>query len=405
MADARQTLLACYQAALRAVEGRGRVARWFAESERAVPPHVVAVGKAAGAMLQGALDAGVGAQFRALAISKADHLSATLCEVPGVSCLTGEHPVPGEGSLAAGEALLDFIARTPPDEPMLFLISGGTSSLVEVLPQGVTLARVAELNRWLLGSGLDIHAINRVRRACSLIKGGGLLHYLQGRPVLVLLVSDVPGNDPAVIGSGPLVPAQEPGALPELPPEFAGLVHTPTVVADAGDVEIHIIASLEDALAAAAQAGSEFGLAVTRHVAFLSGDPSAVAGQVLDELRDAPEGLHLWGGEVTPSLPPHPGRGGRAQQLALEFAQRIADRPGIYVLAAGTDGSDGATGDAGALVDGGSVARGRLGGFEAEDCLKRADAGRFLETSGDLIHTGPTGTNVMDVLLVLKCTP
>ncbi|HVC36920.1 MAG TPA: MOFRL family protein, partial [Gammaproteobacteria bacterium] len=98
----------------------------------------------------------------------------------------------------------------------------------------------------------------------------------------------------------------------------------------------------------------------------------------------------------------HPGRGGRNQLLALAVARRIANKDGIYLLAAGTDGSDGTTSDAGALVDGGSIMRGEDGGFDATDCLTRADAGTFLEASSDLIYTGPTGTNVMDLVIALK---
>jgi glycerate 2-kinase len=116
----------------------------------------------------------------------------------------------------------------------------------------------------------------------------------------------------------------------------------------------------------------------------------------------ATSGVHVWGGETTVQLPEHPGRGGRNQLLALAAACRIAGRAGIYLLAAGTDGTDGNSCDAGALVDGGSITRGEDGGFDASDCLSRVDAGAFLEASGDLVYTGPTGTNVMDLIIALK---
>ncbi|UCE89164.1 MAG: hydroxypyruvate reductase, partial [Pseudomonadota bacterium] len=112
--------------------------------------------------------------------------------------------------------------------------------------------------------------------------------------------------------------------------------------------------------------------------------------------------LHIWGGETTLKLPPNPGRGGRNQTLALAAARRLAGSSGIALLAAGTDGTDGPTDDAGAMVDGDTVVRGRDAGFAANECLARADAGTFLEGAGDLVNTGPTGTNVMDLVLAVK---
>jgi hydroxypyruvate reductase len=119
-------------------------------------------------------------------------------------------------------------------------------------------------------------------------------------------------------------------------------------------------------------------------------------------LPDAPAGLHLWGGETTLSLPVSPGRGGRSQHLALAAATVIAGRDELALLAGATDGSDGPGEDAGGLVDGGTVARGAFDGLDAQACLRRADSGNFLEVAGDLIQTGPTGTNVMDLVLALK---
>jgi hydroxypyruvate reductase len=112
--------------------------------------------------------------------------------------------------------------------------------------------------------------------------------------------------------------------------------------------------------------------------------------------------VHIWGGETTVALPESPGQGGRNQQFALAAARVISGREDILLLAVGTDGADGVTDDAGALVDGGSLSRGEDGGYDAEDCLKRAAAADFLGASGDLIHTGPTGSNVMDLIIGYK---
>ena len=117
---------------------------------------------------------------------------------------------------------------------------------------------------------------------------------------------------------------------------------------------------------------------------------------------DGPPGVHLWGGETSVELPANPGRGGRNQHLALAAAGMIADRDKVWLLAAGSDGNDGAGAEAGALVDGGTIMRGTMKSMDAAECLRRADAGSFLEQSGDLIPTGPTGTNVMDIVIGLK---
>jgi hydroxypyruvate reductase len=260
------------------------------------------------------------------------------------------------------------------------------------------------LSRWLLASGLDIDAMNRVRQAVSLIKGGRLLRFLAGRPTSCLLISDVPGDDPAVIGSGPLVPRPD----HELPPGLPDWVMAWVERADdrqrgAGVLpELAVVARLEDAKQAAAEAARAQGFEVTVHPGLIDGEPEAVADRAVAELTRAAPGVQIWGGETTPRLPDEPGRGGRNQHLALAAAVGLAGRDDAWLLAAGTDGTDGPTEDAGALVDGGTVDRGRLEGLDPQDCLRRADAGRFLEASGDLLRTGPTGTNVMDLIIGLR---
>jgi hydroxypyruvate reductase len=122
-------------------------------------------------------------------------------------------------------------------------------------------------------------------------------------------------------------------------------------------------------------------------------------------LREGRCDLYLAGGETTVELPPSPGRGGRNQHLALAAALRLAGEPDLLLLAAGTDGTDGSTEDAGALVDGTTVERAAALGLDASDCLARADSGRLLAETGDLVHMGPTGTNVGDLLLGLRCAP
>jgi glycerate 2-kinase len=160
---------------------------------------------------------------------------------------------------------------------------------------------------------------------------------------------------------------------------------------------------LSDAMAAAGAAARTHGLRDEIHSQIISGDAATVGSRLAQELLAADRGMiHIWGGETTVRLPASPGRGGRAQHLALSAARTFAGREGIYLLAAGSDGTDGPTADAGALVDGGTLERGTDGGFNAGTALANADSGSFLEASGDLLQTGPTGTNVMDLMFGLR---
>jgi hydroxypyruvate reductase len=153
---------------------------------------------------------------------------------------------------------------------------------------------------------------------------------------------------------------------------------------------------------AAAEVGKGLGLAVHFHERFVEGDAAERGRDLARQLVSGPPGLHVWGGETTVHLPERPGRGGRNTHLALAAALELAGRGDCYLLSAGTDGTDGPTEDAGALVDGGTVERASLDGFDAPEALRRADSGSALEASGDLIQTGPTGTNVMDLMLGLR---
>ena len=406
MAGARRDLLTIFKAALTRVEGRACVRESLRGDQGTVS--LIALGKAAQSMTQGALDVLGDRVLDGLVISKAGHMDESLLRARGLGCLEGGHPVPDERSLRAGRELVEFIRTRPKDRRLLFLISGGTSGLVELLRDGIDLASLQRVNQWLLGSGLSIDAMNRVRKSLSRIKGGGLIPLLQGRPAQVLLISDVPGDEPGVIGSGLLVADEHPArglddlALPDwlralVPPVL------PPVPTKADNIRVSIVASLADAREAAADKARELGYAVTLSRAHLGGDVNVVGRRLAYELRDAWSGLYVWGGEPTIHLPEHPGQGGRNQHLALVVACQIAGRRDVCFLAAGTDGGDGPGEDAGAIVDGGSVGRGcRVLGVDPEVCLTQADSGRFLEASDDLIQTGPTGTNVMDLMIGLK---
>ncbi len=374
------------------------------------PVYLVAVGKAAASMTEGALDAVGETVAAALLITKEGHCPESPLPA-SFHCLESAHPVPDARSLAAGEELFQFIRGAPSEASYLVLISGGTSSLVEVLPDSVGVEQLARLNSWLLGSGLPIHGVNWVRKAVSRIKGGRLAGYLGGRPTMALYISDVPGDELRSIGSGPLVEhAGEDMDLTglNLPGWLTELVKASPPLADPGvfaPVQNQIIACSADARVAAEGRGKELGYSVHRHAKLLTGDAAETGSELAVQIKDGPPGLHVWGGETTVQLPPKPGRGGRCQTLALAAAVSLHGWGDAMLLAAGTDGGDGPGEDAGAIIDGNSIQRGELAGLSAKDCLAMADAGTFLQASGDLLYTGPTGTNVMDLVFGLKLNP
>jgi glycerate 2-kinase len=320
--------------------------------------------------------------------------------------MTASHPLPDESSLAAGAALMEFIDALPETEQLLVLLSGGASSLVEVLPAGVSLDSLQRLNHWFLASGVDIVTGNEIRKRLSLIKGGRLAQRLWPRRVKCLTISDVPGDDPASIASGPLS-GPRPFDLPAATPGWINDLIASTAQVDEpmrfDHVDIEMVASVSRAMHAAADSARRLGYDVVLHRELLQGDVIE-AGPLLAQAleQSAARTVHIWGGETTVRLPDSPGRGGRNQSLALATAIALAGHSNEYFLAAGTDGTDGPGEDAGAVVDGDTVTRGLASGINVADALRQADAGTFLEAAGDLIATGATGTNVMDLAIGMK---
>ncbi len=403
--DCRKLLLELLQSALRAVHGRHCVRAALMADTPHTPVHLVAIGKAAAAMTLGAMDV-LGQGVRAgLVISKSDHLEPELERYPQLSCFEAGHPVPDARSLTAGEALLRFLAEAPEDVEFLFLISGGASALVEVPADDLSLAELQRVNGWLIGSGLEVSAMNRVRKRLSRIKGGGLLAYLGRHRSEGIMISDVPGDVMGDIGSGLLVATAD-GPLPSLPDWLDELLARVPVRAESGPADamprLHVVASLKQAMEAAAADAIDSGERAWLHGDGLRGDAATAGRELAAKLLAASPGIHIWGGETVVDLPPEPGQGGRNQALALAAATVLSGSDKAWLLAVGTDGSDGPGSDAGAVVDGHTLRRGADAGLDAEDCLRRADAGSFLAASGDLVSTGPTGTNVMDIVIGLR---
>ncbi|MGI9246581.1 MAG: glycerate kinase type-2 family protein, partial [Steroidobacteraceae bacterium] len=397
----RNVLLEAFHAALAAVDARRCVRDALAAQSPAATWHIVAVGKAAGAMALGAVEA-LGPQVAGgLVVLPPGHLPAQLAPARhGLRILEASHPVPDERSVVAGEAVAQFVTGLPAAARLMFLVSGGASALLEWPRAGVTLEDIALLNRWALGAGLPIGALNALRRRLSRLKGGGLAALAAGRHCVALMVSDVPGDDPRVIGSG-LLHAPPPGAddglaVPAaLRPALSRVEREAVRPLPVPRIPTRVVASLRLASLAAASRAEALGCRPVIGRSRLQGD-AAEAGSALAvrARRLADRALLICGGETTVTLPAEAGRGGRSQHLALAAAIELATTPacGVTLLAAGTDGIDGATADAGALVDGGTCTRGRDAGLHPSVSLARADSGSFLEAAGDLLHTGPTLT-------------
>jgi hydroxypyruvate reductase len=376
-------LLELFRAGLARVDGRSCVRNALTAdlaSRTTRPVWIAAIGKAASSMVLGAHDALGTAIEHTLVITKDGHVLPQLTAMPGFEIHESAHPMPDERSLAAGARLLRWVDELPEFVDPLFLISGGSSSLVEVLEAGTTFADLERMTSQGLGEGIAIEELNARRSRLSLIKGGRLAARLNGRVARALFISDVPGDDPAVIGSGLLGPA---GVTPDR-------------------VERTVVASIDHAVESVAAAAMELGLEVGLSSRRFDGDVMRLAVRFAHELHLNTSEVRIWGGESTVQLPEHPGRGGRNQHLGLATARLIAGHSDLMLLAAGTDGTDGATDDAGALVDAETCARLALVELDADACLQRADSGTALAATGDLIHTGPTGTNVGDLVIGLK---
>lgn len=379
-------LLELLHAGLERVAGR----RCVREALLARPPSrddgpvwAAAVGKAAASMALGAIDALGPALACVLVITKRGHLAPELLSLPGVEAYESAHPVPDESSLAAGARLLEWVHELPATVLPLFLISGGASSLVEVLEPGVSLAELEQLSARGLAGGVAIGELNTQRARLSRIKGGRLAARFGGRAARALFISDVPTDDPAVIGSGLLGPA-------------AG---------GADRVERQVVASVTEAMAGVAMEASQRGLTVECVQQRFSGEATRIAARLAHELLIGNTQVRVWGGESTVSLPALPGRGGRNQHLALAAARFLPGYPQLLLLAAGTDGTDGPTDAAGGLVDSETCARLACAGLDPDDCLSRADSATALAAADALVRTGPTGTNVADLVIGLKLPP
>ncbi|MGH7629013.1 MAG: DUF4147 domain-containing protein, partial [Gemmatimonadales bacterium] len=351
-----------------------------------------------------------------------------------IRVVPGDHPEPGPGSLAAAAALAEATADTRPGDEAWVLLSGGATSLLGAPIDGASAADLAVLYAQLLGSGLDISAMNRIRKRFSRWGGGRLAAALAPARVRVFVVSDVIGDDLASIGSGPCVPdptrardvrraLDEAGLTAHVPPALLALLgdveaghaaETPKPDDPAfRTVETQLIVSNGLALEAAAARARQRGLVSEIVRPPLEGEASDAGRAIATTLLNYARGSDLqqrrcviWGGETTVTLGIEPpGLGGRSQELALAAAEQLAgaggDRRGVALVAAGTDGRDGPTDAAGAVVDAATWEAVRRAGRDPASDLAVHDAYRALDAAGALLRPGLTGTNVMDIVIGL----
>ncbi|MGI1661574.1 glycerate kinase type-2 family protein [Palleronia sp. KMU-117] len=349
-----------------------------------------------------------------------------------IRVIEAAHPVPDAAGLQASAALLAAVAGLGPDDLVVALICGGGSALLPAPPAGLTLEDEAALNRALLRSGAPISAMNAIRKQASRIKGGRLAAAAHPARVVSLVVSDVPGDDPAEVASGPTVPSVTDRAHAlrlvgayriDLPAALRR--HLETAPEDAphpGDAafardEVRVIASSSLSLEAAAAAAKAAGIDAVILSDAIEGEArdvglvhAAIAAEVRLRARPfAPPVVILSGGETTVTITGAGGKGGRNTEFLLSFARAIEGRGGasgagqgsLVALAADTDGIDGSEDNAGAFADGRTAARLRARGLDPAALLAAHDAWSAFDALGDLFVPGPTGTNVNDFRAIL----
>lgn len=404
------------------------------------PVHLLALGKAALPMAEAAV-----AALLARGQTPAGGILVTpetaVSPHPALSVVVGDHPQPGAASFRAAERLADAVARVQPGDEVWVLLSGGTTSLIGAPIAAIAPSDLTELYRLLLGSGLDITAMNRIRKRFARWAAGRLAAALAPAHVKNFTISDVIGDDLGSIGSGPCVPDWSSAAEVRALLVTAGLWSTiPLTLRQhleavergtaaetpkPGDpvfrtTETILVASNRLALEAVGTRARALGMETHLLDAGLSGEAAVVGRQLASALlgydgtelsaaqvsRPNNHALLIWGGETTVTLGPDPGLGGRSQELALAAAgvlaeRHRADRRPVILLAAGTDGRDGPTDAAGGFADAGTWARIRAAGRNPQTDLDRHHSNAALQAGNDLFLTGMTGTNVMDLVLGL----
>lgn len=380
---------------------------------------VIAVGKGAADMMRVA-QARSGGAIEGLVVTRHGHLPADMKGLGGFEIIEAGHPYPDENSVRAAHRALELAQTLKTRDRMLVLLSGGGSALLAAPVAGLTLTDKQDVTRALLQSGATIEEINRVRKHLSSIKGGRLAVAAGHAAVTTWIISDVPGDDPSFVSSGPTVADLSSLSMAREILERYGIAPSPAVVAALEDpanetpdpdtlglagADTVVIARARDALAAAAETAREHGYQVTdlgdqlqaeaRH---LGASHAALSRRLA---RDGQKRAVISGGETTVTVVNKAGRGGRNLEYLLGLAIALDGERGIYALACDTDGIDGTEDAAGAIVTPDTLARAAALGLDPAVHLAQNNAYVFFEALGDLVVTGPTLTNVNDFRAIL----
>ena len=402
-----------------------------AAPELCVPPHlptppagrtvVVGAGKAAAAMAR-AVETHwpTGKSLSGLVVTRYGHGVGPL---PRIDVVEASHPVPDSAGQAAAARMLTLVRDLGPDDLVLCLISGGGSALLALPAEGISLAEKQTVNRALLRSGAGIHEMNCVRKHLSAIKGGRLAAAAAPATLVTLTISDVPGDDPSVIASGPTVP--DPTTLMDARAVLAryGIVPPPGVAARLADgaaetpkpsdrafahTRLAMIATPQHSLEAAAAIARAAGVTPVILGDAIEGEASEVARVMAGIARQcaahgqpAPAPCVLISGGETTVTVRGGGRGGRNAEFLLSLAVALEGHAGIHAIACDTDGIDGTEDNAGALLSPDTLSRAAACGLNARDRLADNDGYGFFDGLGDLVTTGPTLTNVNDFRAIL----
>lgn len=415
--EAEALLRAMFDAAVRAADPE-RVLPAFLPDPPAGRTVVVGAGKASAAMAR-ALERHWPGPLEGVVVTRYGH--AVPCE--RIRILEAAHPVPDANSEAAARAILDAVRGLGPDDLVIALISGGGSALMALPAPGLTLADKQAVNRALLRSGADIGEMNCVRKHLSAIKGGRLAAAAFPARIVTLAISDVPGDDPAVIASGPTVPDPTTFAearsilvkygIAELAAVVAHLARAEEDTPKPGDprlarAEFRLIATPQRSLEAAAEVAEQAGIRPYVLSDAIEGEAREVAkvlAAIARQVRRRGQPVRapcvlLSGGETTVTVRGD-GKGGRNVEFLLALAVALAGEPGIFAVAGDTDGIDGAEEVAGAVLRPDSLERAARLGLDAKAMLARNDAHPFFAALGNQLVTGPTLTNVNDFRAVL----
>jgi glycerate 2-kinase len=409
-----------FEAAIAAVQASGRLAAALPPSPRGRTV-VVGAGKAAAAMARAVEDHWTGPldKLEGLVVTRYGHGAPTR----RIEVVEASHPNPDEAGQGAARRILDLAQGLGPDDLLLCLISGGGSALLAAPAEGVSLADKQAVTKALLRSGATISEINCVRKHLSAIKGGRLAAAAAPAAVVALLISDVPGDDPSVIASGPTV--ADPSTFEEaravlvkyrIEPPQAVAAHLSAAADETPKVDDPRLTNSRIEMVATPQVALEAAAAVARTAGYRSlilgnaieGEARDVAlvlaGIARQSLRFAqpvePPCVLLSGGETTVTIRGQ-GRGGRNGEFALALAVALAGEPRVWAIACDTDGIDGIEDNAGAWIGPETLARAAAAGIEAKAMLADNDAYGFFAGLGDLIVTGPTLTNVNDFRCLL----